>query len=157
MDLTFLSLPDDMCRLISKMKSKLESPPEPLLKEIRERKPKVYKHYNNFGTNDYEKNHLYFGVEALEWSTSGGEAWEDEKNRKFRMVRRPDYGYRNSWGYYYVANPTFHLFREIYYEEEETRLYLNNVRAMKVYLIYNNIKFKSNLDEDGLRSLCLSF
>ena len=85
MDLTFLPLPDDLCRLIGKMKIELESPPAALLDEIRERKPMVYRYFSNFDTNKFDN---YFGVEALEWENANS-AWAYEKNIPARMFANP--------------------------------------------------------------------
>jgi len=157
MDLTFLPLPDDLCRLIGKMKIELESPPAALLDEIRERKPMVYRYFSNFDTNKFDN---YFGVEALEWENANS-AWAYEKNIPRKNVRQPDYCRDNwlTWGHYYVVNPTIHLFREIYpdCEHEETRLYLNTPKAMKKYLRDNKVKGYSKLRKDELRTMCLSF
>jgi len=153
MDLTFLPLPNDMCRIISKMKLQIES--GTLMKEIRERKLTKYKYNNN-----YVPTYL---------NTSSGVEW------MVAYIYCIGGSLTRSTMYLYTNNPTLYrltddrTIRSVKWHlsdaawpnasKRTNAIKINpaTLANLKAYLRDNNIKGYSKLRKDELRKLCLSF
>ena len=136
MDLTFLPLPNDLCRIISTMKYNIEW--GPVLKEIREREKSIY------------EGRGYCHTERYNFSLCGNFKKLHNINR---YVRDVDVALLTSGYGYCMRAEVFYITNHILYHLDCMR----TVKEMKAHLRDNKVKGYSKLRKDELRTLCLSF
>lgn len=141
MDLTFLPLPNDVCRIISIMKHKIEM--EPVMKEIIEHERPTYTFFKS-----RSKRYL---TETYTFNLCGN--FKKLCNIRSRgLVHANLISVAGGRGYFVEAKITYKNNNIIYNLDT-----MHTIKAMKNHLRDNKIKGYSKLNKAQLKKLCLSF